>query len=214
MNLILLGPPGAGKGTQADTIVRVLGIPQVSTGDIIRGAIRNKTTLGLEFKQYTDSGALVPDDLVNRLVEERLAQPDCAGGFLLDGYPRTVAQAEWLDVMLERTGRRMDRVLLVDVADEAILERVTGRRSDPVTGHVYHVVFDPPPADVAGRLIQRPDDTADVLQQRLAEYHSKTAPLIPYYERRGVLAKIDGGGSMADVRQRILDVLGKTAAAV
>lgn len=214
MNLILLGPPGAGKGTQADTIVRALGIPQVSTGDIIRGAIRNKTALGLEFKQYTDSGALVPDDLVNRLVEERLAQPDCAGGFLLDGYPRTVAQAEWLDVMLERTGRRMDRVLLVDVADEAILERVTGRRSDPVTGHVYHVVFDPPPADVADRLIQRPDDTADVLQQRLTEYHSKTAPLIPYYENRGVLVRIDGGGSMADVRQHILEALGKATAAV
>jgi adenylate kinase len=214
MNLILLGPPGAGKGTQADTIVRALGIPQVSTGDIIRGAIRNKTTLGLEFKQYADSGALVPDDLVNRLVEDRLAQPDCAGGFLLDGFPRTIAQAEWLDAMLARTGRRMDRVLLVDVADEAILERVTGRRSDPVTGHVYHVVFDPPPADVADRLIQRPDDTAEVLQQRLTEYHSKTAPLIPYYESRGVLAKIDGGGSMADVRQRILESLGKATAAV
>ena len=163
MNLILLGPPGAGKGTQADTIIRVLGIPQVSTGDIIRGAIRNKTALGLEFKRYADAGALVPDDLVNSLVEERLAQPDCAGGFLLDGFPRTVAQAEWLDTMLERTGRRMDRVLLVDVADEAILERVTGRRTDPVTGHIYHLAFDPPPAEILDRLIQRPDDTAEVL---------------------------------------------------
>lgn len=214
MNLILLGPPGAGKGTQADTITRVLGIPQVSTGDIIRAAIRNKTALGTAFKAYADAGALVPDDLVNRLVEERLAQPDCANGFLLDGYPRTVAQAEWLDHMLEGTGRRMDRVLLVEVADAVILERVTGRRTDPVTGHIYHITFDPPDVDIIDRLIQRPDDTAEVLVQRLTEYHSKTAPLIPYYENRGVLARVDGVGPVADVRQRVLGALGRAEASV
>ncbi len=211
MNLILLGPPGAGKGTQADTITHELGIPQVSTGDIIRGAIRNKTPLGLEFKTYSEAGLLVPDDLVNRLVQERLAEPDCRNGFLLDGYPRTVAQAEWMDGMLASTGRRMDRVLLFSVPDDVILERITGRRSDPVTGHIYHVRFDPPPPDVAERLVQRPDDTAEVLVKRLTEYHAKTEQLIPYYAARGVLVEVNGVGPVADVQQRILAALAPVA---
>jgi adenylate kinase len=208
MDLILLGPPGAGKGTQADTITHVLGVPQVSTGDIIRSAIRNQTPLGLEFKAFTNAGALVPDQLVNRLVEERLAQDDCRRGFLLDGFPRTVAQAEWLDGMLAGMNRRIERVVLLDVADDAILERVTGRRTDPVTGHIYHMTFDPPPADVVDRLIQRPDDTAAVLVNRLAEYRAKTAPLIPYYEARGVLARVNGVGPVEQVQQRTLEALG------
>lgn len=208
MDLILLGPPGAGKGTQADTITHVLGVPQVSTGDIIRSAIRNQTPLGLEFKAFTDAGSLVPDQLVDRLVEERLAREDCRRGFLLDGFPRTVAQAEWLDGMLAGMNRRIERVVLLDVADDAILERVTGRRTDPVTGHIYHMTFDPPPADVVDRLIQRPDDTAEVLVNRLAEYRAKTAPLIPYYEARGVLARVDGVGPVEQVQQRTLEALG------
>lgn len=211
MNLILLGPPGSGKGTQAETITRTLGVPQVSTGDIIRAAIRNQTPLGLEFKRFTNSGALVPDDLVNQLVRERLALPDCAGGFMLDGYPRTVAQADWLDRMLAIEGRHIDAVVLFDVADEVIVTRITGRRSDPVTGHIYHLTYDPPPADVLDRLVHRPDDTEEVLVKRLAEYHSKTAPLIPYYEDRGVLVRIDGVGTMADVQQRALKALGIAA---
>ncbi len=208
MDLILLGPPGAGKGTQADTITHVLGVPQVSTGDIIRTAIRNQTPLGLEFKAFTNAGSLVPDQLVDRLVEERLLQDDCRRGFLLDGFPRTVAQAEWLDGMLAGMNRRIERVVLLDVADDAILERVTGRRTDPVTGHIYHMTFDPPPADVVNRLIQRPDDTAAVLVNRLAEYRAKTAPLIPYYEARGVLARVDGVGPVELVQQRTLEALG------
>jgi adenylate kinase len=208
MNIILLGPPGSGKGTQADTITRTCGIPQISTGDIIRSAIKTQTPLGMEFKTYADAGALVPDELVNRLVEDRLARSDCHAGFLLDGFPRTVQQAEWLDNMLARKNSPLDRVLLVDVADEVLLERITGRRTDPATGHIYHLTFDPPPADIVGRLIQRPDDTAEVLVKRLYEYRSKTAPLVPYFEARGVLARVDGMGTVEQVRQRILGALG------
>jgi len=207
MNLILIGAPGAGKGTQAETITRALGVPQISTGDIIRAAIRERTPLGLEFKTYADSGALVPDDLVNRLVEDRLSQPDCGPGFLLDGFPRTLAQAEWLDGALAMAGRRIDRVLLFEVDDAIILERITGRRSDPETGRVYHVTFDPPPADVAARLVQRPDDTEAVLTRRLREYHEKTDPLVPYYERQGNLRRLNGLGSVAEVRERVLAAL-------
>jgi len=213
MNLILIGAPGAGKGTQAETITRALGIPQVSTGDIIRAAIREQTPLGKEFKTYANAGALVPDDLVNRLVEHRLAQPDCSRGFLLDGFPRTLAQAEWLTGALEATGRRIDRVLLFDVDDAIILERITGRRSDPETGRVYHVKFDPPPPDVAPRLVHRPDDTEAVLTNRLREYHEKTNQVVPYYERLGLLCRVDGIGSVAEVRRRVLGALGVEAGA-
>jgi len=206
-NLIFLGPPGAGKGTQAEAIIKELKIPQISTGDIIRAAIRAGTALGKEFKSYTDAGKLVPDDLVNRMVDERLGEPDCTPGFLLDGFPRTVVQAEALDAMLARRGRKLDHVLLLEVADEVLLERITGRRSDPQTGRVYHVKFDPPPPEIAPRLIQRSDDTEEVLGKRLKEYHDKTAPLIPYYERAKLLRCIDGVGSMDDIRARIFKVL-------
>jgi adenylate kinase len=208
MNVILLGAPGAGKGTQAQTITRVLRIPQVSTGDIIRAAIREQTALGLEFKAYADSGALVPDDLVNRLVDSRLAQCDCAGGFLLDGYPRTVAQAEWLDASLARAGRAIDCVISFDVDDAIILERITGRRTDPATGQIYHLAFDPPPVEIMHRLIHRPDDTEAVLRHRLHEYHQKTAPIGPYYERRGLLRRVNGEGAVEVVRRRMLEALG------
>jgi adenylate kinase len=208
MNVILLGAPGAGKGTQAQTISQVLRIPQVSTGDIIRAAIREQTALGLEFKAYANAGALVPDELVNRLVDSRLAQCDCAGGFLLDGYPRTVAQAEWLDASLARAGRTIDCVISFDVDDAIILERITGRRTDPATGQIYHLVFDPPPVEIMHRLIHRPDDTEAVLRNRLREYHQKTAPITPYYEQRGLLRRVNGEGSVDQVRRRMLDALG------
>ncbi len=208
MDLIFLGPPGAGKGTQAKAIIDKFGIPQISTGDIIRAAIRDGSKLGKEFKSYTDKGALVPDELVVRMVQDRLAKDDCKTGFLLDGFPRTVAQAEALDELLEGMGRRLDHVLLLDVADSVLVERITGRRSDPDTGRVYHIKFNPPPADVADRCIQRSDDTEEVLKKRLEEYHAKTAPLIPYYEKAGLLRKIDGDGKPDEIRERIISVLG------
>jgi len=208
MNVILLGAPGTGKGTQAQTICQVLRIPQISTGDIIRSAIREQSALGLEFKTYADAGALVPDDLVNRLVQSRLAQCDCAGGFLLDGYPRTVAQAEWLDAALAREGRRIDRVISFEVDDAVILERVTGRRSDPATGRVYHLTFDPPPIEIMHRLVHRSDDTEAVLRRRLAEYRDKTAPIVPFYDERGLLRRVNGEGAVMDVKRRVLEALG------
>ena len=211
MNVILLGAPGAGKGTQAQTICRVLEVPQISTGDIIRSAIREQTALGLEFMSYANAGALVPDDLVNRLVGNRLAHCDCSNGFLLDGYPRTLAQAEWLDAALAAGGRRIDCVISFEVDDAVILERITGRRTDPATGRTYHVRFDPPPADVTARLVQRPDDTEVVLRRRLAEYGEKTAPIIPYYEQQGLLRRVSGEGGLDDVQRRVMDALGVSA---
>ena len=208
MDLIFLGPPGAGKGTQAKAIADKYGIPQISTGDIIRAAIRDETELGREFKSYADQGALVPDELVVRMVEDRLAQPDCKPGFLLDGFPRTVIQAQALDELLDKQGRKLDHVLLLDVPDEVLVRRITGRRSDPETGRVYHVEFNPPPPEVADRCIQRADDTEEVLKKRLAEYHEKTAPLIPYYEKYGLLRRIDGQGTPDEIQQRIFATLG------
>jgi adenylate kinase len=209
MNIVLLGPPGAGKGTQADALTHALGVLQVSTGDIIRAAIKSQSPRGLEFKKYTEAGALVPDNLVHALVEDRLTQPDCQAGFLLDGFPRTVVQAEWLDHMLHRYSRAVSHVLLIDVDDAVILERIVGRATDPVTGHIYHLKFDPPPtAEIAARVVIRADDTAAVLTRRLQEYHAKTEPLIPYYERAGLLRRIDGLGPMPAVTARILTAVG------
>jgi adenylate kinase len=213
MNVILLGAPGAGKGTQAQTICRALRVPQVSTGDIIRSAIREQAALALEFQAYANAGALVPDELVNRLVDSRLAQCDCAGGFLLDGYPRTLAQAEWLGAALAAHGRWIDRVISFDVGDGVILERITGRRTDPDTGRIYHLRFDPPPAEIVPRLMQRPDDTEAVLRRRLAEYREKTAPIVPYYEKLGLLRRVNGEGAVADVKKRVLAALGVVEAA-
>lgn len=207
MNIILLGPPGAGKGTQATAIVNASRVPHISTGNIIRDAIAKDTPLGREFKAYAESGRLVPDELVNRLVADRLGHDDCRDGFLLDGYPRTVAQARELDSMLSRAKRALDHVVLLDVADAVLIERITGRRTDPETGRIYHVKFDPPPSDVAGRLVQRKDDSEEVLRKRLSEYHEKTDPLVPYYEQAGLLRRVAGTGSVGDVQKRTLEIL-------
>lgn len=207
MNLILVGPPGAGKGTQAAAIVAATGVPHISTGDIIREAIKRDTPIGRLFKTYAEAGRLVPDDLVNGLVVNRLACPDCDTGFLLDGYPRSLDQAQALDCVLERRGRQIDHVLLLHVPDAVLVERITGRRIDPETGRLYHVRFDPPPAAVAMRVVQRADDTEAVLARRLAEYHGTTQALVPYYDQKRVLRRFDGSGPVEDVRRRMLAVL-------
>ncbi len=208
VRLILLGPPGAGKGTQAARIVQRWPIPHISTGEMFRRAVDDDTPLGQQVRQYMESGQLVPDELVVQMVRRRLHEPDCAQGFLLDGFPRTRPQAEALDQLLEEMGQRLDAVLLLEVPDELILERITGRRMDPETGTIYHLKYNPPPPEVLPRLVQRPDDTEETCRKRLAKYHRETEAVIPYYEQRGLLRRIDGTRDPDQVTEQIFQVLG------
>ena len=216
MKLILLGPPGAGKGTQAAVICKKYGIPQISTGDMLRAAVKAGTPLGLEAKKVMDTGGLVSDDVIIQLVKERIAQPDCAGGFLFDGFPRTIAQAE----AMKTAGVKLDCVLEIAVPDEAIIERMSGRRVHPASGRTYHVKFNPP--KVAGKddatgetLIQRDDDKEETVRKRLAVYHSQTLPLIDYYRSWAAsgdaaaprLLSIDGLGGVDEIAARALAAL-------
>lgn len=208
MRMILVGPPGAGKGTQAGALVNRFGISHISTGDMLRVAVSQGTALGKQADDYMKAGGLVPDDLVIAMVIERIQQPDCAGGFMLDGFPRTRPQAEALNAELEKAGLALDIVLQIEVPDELIVERITGRRLDPDTGEIYHVEFRPPPADVAPRVIQRKDDTERACRARLEKYHSETAPIIPFYEAKGLLKRVDGNAAPEEVSRRIAEVLG------
>lgn len=208
MRMILVGPPGAGKGTQAGALVNRFGISHISTGDMLRAAVSQGTALGKQADGYMKAGGLVPDDLVIAMVIERIQQPDCAGGFMLDGFPRTRPQAEALDAELEKAGLALDVVLQIEVPDELIVERITGRRLDPDTGEIYHVEFRPPPADVAPRVIQRKDDTERACRARLEKYHSETAPIVPFYEAKGLLKRVDGNAAPEEVSRRIAKVLG------
>lgn len=208
MRLILLGAPGAGKGTQAAFLCKTFGIPQISTGDMLRAAVAAGTPLGLEAKKVMEAGGLVSDDLVIGVVKERIAQPDCANGFLFDGFPRTIPQAD----ALKASGVNIDVVLEIDVPDEIVRERVTGRRVHPASNRVYHVRFNPPKAegrdDVTGEaLVQRPDDTEETVNKRLQKYHAETEPLVDYYSRWAKsgepksprYAKISGIGSVDEI---------------
>jgi adenylate kinase len=210
MRLILLGPPGAGKGTQAQFICEHFGIPQISTGDMLRAAIKAGTPLGQQAKKVMDAGQLVSDDVIMRLVRERLRQPDCERGYLFDGFPRTIPQAE----AITREGLQIDHVLEIDVPDEEIIMRMSGRRVHPGSGRVYHVKFNPPKAqgrdDVTGEpLVQREDDREDTVRKRLEVYRAQTRPLIDYYQRNaaGKYRRISGSGSVEDVRSRSLAAL-------
>jgi adenylate kinase len=207
MRMILVGPPGAGKGTQAAALVDRFKIPHISTGDMLRAAVAEGTELGKQADGYMKSGALVPDEVVIGMTIERIAKPDCASGFMLDGFPRTRPQAEALDQALTKAGVALDTVVLIEVADELIVERITGRRSDPETGAIYHLKFKPAPPEIAGRLIQRKDDTAEACKARLEKYHSETAPIIPFYEQKGILRRVDGVGTPAEVTQRMANAL-------
>ena len=207
MNVIFLGPPGAGKGTQAVRVCERLGIPQISTGDILRRAMREQTPTGLAAKSYIDKGLLVPDSVVIDIVRERLAQEDCAGGYLLDGFPRTVPQAEALAQFAH-----IDAVIDIDVSDEKLIERLSGRRVCPACGGTYHVshLKGDTCEKCGGKLIQRDDDKAETVLSRLSVYHAQTAPLIDYYEAKGLLRRVDGAQPMDDCFSAILSALGET----
>jgi adenylate kinase len=212
MIIILLGPPGAGKGTQAGAIAEKTHLPHVSTGDIFRANLKEGTPLGLEAKKYMDSGALVPDDLVVRLVVDRLAAPDLREGALLDGFPRTAAQAEALAEFLAGAGRWVDSCLSLEVSDATILTRLSGRRLCRNCGAGYHVHFSPPPADgrcgrCGGEIYQRDDDREEILRKRLEVFHRQTNPLVHWYEDRGLLMTIDGEGPIEEVTQKIFAAL-------
>jgi adenylate kinase len=208
LNLILLGPPGAGKGTQAERIREDEDLAYIATGDMLRQAVADGTELGKRAKGFMDAGELVPDDVIIGVIVERVKGDDARDGFLLDGFPRTIAQAEALDVALRELGRDLTGVLLIDVPDEEIVRRISGRRVSATSGRVYHVEFDPPKVegkdDIDGSdLIQRDDDRPDTVRKRLEVYHQQTAPLEEYYEERGVLQRIDGTATPAQVRDHV-----------
>ena len=213
-NLILLGAAGAGKGTQAQKLAARFGIPQISTGDMLRAARREGTPLGRKAEEYMNTGKLVPDEVVIGLVEERLQQPDAQGGFILDGFPRTIPQAEALDAVLQKLGRAQLRVIDVQVPEATLKERLGGRLSCPKDGASYHLKFSPPKqpgvCDIDGTaLIVRADDQPEAIAKRLAEYHEKTAPLAGYYQKSGSLSAIDGVGEVEVVLDRIVRALGE-----
>jgi adenylate kinase len=208
LNLVLLGPPGAGKGTQAERLVADFGLPYYSTGIILRTAIEAESELGREAKEYVDKGELVPDDLVCRVIEERLDSGEADDGFLLDGFPRTIGQAEMLEGALDSRGRLLTAVLLIEVGDDEVIRRLSGRRQCVKNGHIYHVEFDPPKnegiCDQDGsRLVQRDDDKPETIRKRLSVYHEQTAPLVDWYEERGLLRRFDGARTPDEVHGRI-----------
>lgn len=213
MRLILLGPPGAGKGTQAQEISKRLGIPHISTGDMFREAIKAGTELGRQAERYLKDGLLVPDNVTVGLVQERLGQPDCRQGFLLDGFPRTVAQAQEFDHWLEGREQVLDAVINIEVPGSELMARLTGRRVCRQCGVTYHIRYNPPASgkcDVCGgELVQRTDDTEAVVSKRLAVYMEQTAPLIAYYRQRELLKEVDGSKDIPEVTRAIGQVLGR-----
>ena len=201
-SIVLFGPPGAGKGTQAAAIMEKTGLPQVSTGDMLRLALSNRTELGLEAKGYMEAGKLVPDELILSLIQERLKEDDAAGGVLFDGFPRTIPQAESLSEITE-----LSMVISIEVPDDNIVGRIVGRRMDPETGDIYHIKFKPAPSDIENRLVQRKDDTEETVRSRLEAYHSQTAPLADYYAEMGILRKVDGDRDIIEVTNSIFNLL-------
>ena len=213
MDFILLGPPGAGKGTQAKLMIDKWNIPQVSTGDILRAAVREGTPLGVEAKGFMDSGELVPDRVVIGIIAERLKEEDAKAGFILDGFPRTIPQADALQEIINELDRVIDHVISIEVADEELVTRLTGRRMCKGCGESFHVVFNPSAKEgicdrCNGELYQRDDDKEVTIRQRLAVYSEQTQPLITFYEKQGKLRRIEGTGSIADIFSRVLSAVG------
>jgi adenylate kinase len=212
LNLILLGPPGSGKGTQGERLQADLRLPYYATGDILRAEVRDGTELGREAKQYMDRGDLVPDEVIIGMIAERVESAEAADGFILDGFPRTAAQAEALDEEVERLERRLTAAIVIDVPDEEVVRRLSGRRTCEKEGHIFHVDFDPPKKEgvcdvCGGRLVVRDDDKPEVVKNRLAQYHTKTEPLVSYYEDKGILRRVDGRQAPEEVTDRIRALL-------
>lgn len=208
MRMIFVGPPGAGKGTQAARLVEHFAIPHISSGDMLRAAVKEGTALGLEADGYMKRGDLVPDAVVIGMIVERIGKEDAATGFMLDGFPRTRPQAEALDVALTAAGVKLDAVVLLEVPDSLIVERIVWRRTDPDTGTIYHLKFSPPESDeIAARLQQRKDDTEEACINRLSKYHGETAPIVPFYESQGILRRVDGVGAPDEITARLLTSL-------
>jgi adenylate kinase len=209
MKLILLGPPGAGKGTQAKMLTERFDIPQISTGDILRAAVKDRTPMGVKAKSFMDAGGLVPDEVVIGIVRERLQNQDCAAGFILDGFPRTVAQADALKETLHSLGKDLDAVISLEVDTESLVERLTGRRTCRECGQGYHIKFDPPREAgrcdaCGGELFQRDDDSEETIRKRLEVYHAQTSPLVAYYRNEDLLLPVDGMQEIGTVQEKIL----------
>lgn len=209
MRLILVGPPGAGKGTQANHLVRAHHLAHISTGEMLRSAIARRTELGIAAESYMKRGDLVADEMVINMLFERIKNPDCEKGFLLDGFPRTRAQAVVLNDMLKSKNIAIDAVIVLDVPDSMIVERITGRRHDPKTGITYHLTFNPPPTSVRDRLEQRDDDTKEACEARLHKYHSETELVIPFYEEQKLVHRINAVGTPDEIEKRIINAVFK-----
>ncbi|MDV2494701.1 MAG: adenylate kinase [bacterium] len=212
MNLILLGPPGAGKGTQAKLVAEQFGIPQISTGDILRQAVKDGTSLGQEAQAYMERGDLVPDAVVIGIIEERLTQPDCQAGYILDGFPRTEVQANALAETLGKRGGTIDHVVNIEVLDEELIHRLTGRRTCKECQEPYNVTFNPPQREgvcdkCGGELIQRKDDDEETIRARLGVYREQTAPLVAYYEKQGLLRTVTGAGAIQEIFDAVCGVV-------
>jgi len=209
MKILLLGPPGGGKGTQSKLLVSKFNIPQISTGDILREHVKEETQLGIEAKQYMQKGELVPDNLILDMIKERLLKNDCNKGYILDGFPRTIPQAEGLDRILEKLNQKLDKIVVLDVKDNDIIKRMSGRRMHMESGRVYHIEFNPPKNegldDVTNdKLIIRKDDQPDTVKKRLSIYHKTTKPLIEYYDSKNIVFSIKGNKKIEDIHNEII----------
>jgi adenylate kinase len=213
MNIILIGPPGAGKGTQATRMIERLQVPQISTGDMFRAAVKEGTPMGKKAKEYMDKGALVPDEVVIGVVNERFGKPDCKKGFILDGFPRTLDQAKALDELLKNLGTKLDHVVVIEVPDDYLVERLTGRRTCKGCNYMHHIKFDAPKKEgvcdkCGAELYQRDDDKEETIRQRLTNYHSQTSPLIEYYGKQNIVRMINGTLSMQQVQDAVKAAIG------